>query len=382
MGLETGTYISNLVSSNPTGTDFESQGDDHLRLIKSVLQSTFPGANRPNRFMAAKTTQTTSFTLNATTDQNCVVGVDATAGSVTISFPVPTNATMYLIQKIDNSANTVVLDPTPQGINGVSTLTLTSYGQSALVYYSTILGAWVGIIGFPYTPYYSGGQDIPFSDLATIANQRLLGSFGSDLEAVTIISALGWLIGTRGDIITVDSGGTAVAKALGASGTFLKSDGSDLVYGLPLVPAFSSTTYATNTTITGTIPYDDSIPQVGEGTEILSTSITAIKSSSKIKITFQGFGGVASSGPATAALFIDGAASAVQATIMQTAVVNTAYPIAFEYVYTPGDTSAHTISVRFGANTGNSFLNGAGIATRRYGGAAISTLVCQEIFTA
>lgn len=43
MGLETGTYISDLVATNPVGAvDPKSQGDDHIRLIKSVLKNTFP----------------------------------------------------------------------------------------------------------------------------------------------------------------------------------------------------------------------------------------------------------------------------------------------------------------------------------------------------
>lgn len=42
MALETGNFISDLVNTNPTGTDPRNQGDDHLRLIKSVLLSTFP----------------------------------------------------------------------------------------------------------------------------------------------------------------------------------------------------------------------------------------------------------------------------------------------------------------------------------------------------
>lgn len=42
MGLESTTYISGLVSSNPTSSDFKTQGDDHLRLIKSAILSTFP----------------------------------------------------------------------------------------------------------------------------------------------------------------------------------------------------------------------------------------------------------------------------------------------------------------------------------------------------
>lgn len=43
MGLETGTYVNDLNTANPTSTDPKSQGDDHLRLIKSVLKNTFAG---------------------------------------------------------------------------------------------------------------------------------------------------------------------------------------------------------------------------------------------------------------------------------------------------------------------------------------------------
>ena len=42
MGLETGTYIDSLNTSNPGATDSVAQGDDHLRLIKSTIKNTFP----------------------------------------------------------------------------------------------------------------------------------------------------------------------------------------------------------------------------------------------------------------------------------------------------------------------------------------------------
>jgi len=42
MGLETGTYIDSLNTSNPGATDSVAQGDDHLRLIKSTVKNTFP----------------------------------------------------------------------------------------------------------------------------------------------------------------------------------------------------------------------------------------------------------------------------------------------------------------------------------------------------
>jgi len=44
MGLETGSTISSLITSNPTSSDPVNQGDDHIRLIKSVLQAQFPGS--------------------------------------------------------------------------------------------------------------------------------------------------------------------------------------------------------------------------------------------------------------------------------------------------------------------------------------------------
>jgi hypothetical protein len=42
MALETGTYISDLVVTNPTGSDPLAFADDHLRLVKSTIKSTFP----------------------------------------------------------------------------------------------------------------------------------------------------------------------------------------------------------------------------------------------------------------------------------------------------------------------------------------------------
>lgn len=62
MALEQGTALYNLVSSNPAQTDAVSDGYAHLRLIKSVLLSTFAGftssanavlASTPNQIDAA-----------------------------------------------------------------------------------------------------------------------------------------------------------------------------------------------------------------------------------------------------------------------------------------------------------------------------------------
>ena len=52
MPLETGDFISDLVITNPLGTDPKSQGDDHLRLLKKVIQQTFPDFDRLVRLTA------------------------------------------------------------------------------------------------------------------------------------------------------------------------------------------------------------------------------------------------------------------------------------------------------------------------------------------
>lgn len=45
MGLEAGTFISDLVDTNPIGGDPKAQGDDHIRLLKQTLKGTFPNLN-------------------------------------------------------------------------------------------------------------------------------------------------------------------------------------------------------------------------------------------------------------------------------------------------------------------------------------------------
>jgi hypothetical protein len=45
MGLESATYIDDLVITNPAGADDRSTADDHIRLVKAVLKTTFPTIN-------------------------------------------------------------------------------------------------------------------------------------------------------------------------------------------------------------------------------------------------------------------------------------------------------------------------------------------------
>lgn len=121
MGLETGSFIFDLVITNPTGDDGKNQGDDHIRLIKSILRSQFPN------FVAAA--------MNATVAElNFSVGLSASITSllalkldvadvVAGTGEVPRNAEGLMTDlhaDIWDGANLLValIPPTTEGVDG------------------------------------------------------------------------------------------------------------------------------------------------------------------------------------------------------------------------------------------------------------------------
>lgn len=128
MPLETGTYVTDLVTSNPLGSDDVSKGDDHLRLIKQVLQNTLPDASRARYFEKVVSKSTTYTTVLA--DAETLFLVDATAGAVTINLlaaaSYPTG-TRIAVKKVDASANAVTIDANlSETIDGSLTRTLST----------------------------------------------------------------------------------------------------------------------------------------------------------------------------------------------------------------------------------------------------------------
>lgn len=102
MALETGTHISDLVATNPAGTDAKSTLDDHIKLIKSTLLATFPavtGAVTPTHTTLNKVGVTQSPGDNTTAPastafvQAAIAGVNAQT-ALTISTVTGTTQTM------------------------------------------------------------------------------------------------------------------------------------------------------------------------------------------------------------------------------------------------------------------------------------------------
>jgi microcystin-dependent protein len=127
MGLETATYINDLDANNPDGADQRSQGDNHLRMLKSVLKATFPGlAGRSFRV------QTKAGNYGAVVNDNTSLLYFSAAATLQLSAAA-TLGNGYLVMAYAAVAE-VIVDPSgAELINGGATFNIPA-GQLALIF--------------------------------------------------------------------------------------------------------------------------------------------------------------------------------------------------------------------------------------------------------
>jgi hypothetical protein len=120
MSLESATYLSQLVATNPPNTDLISQADDHVRLIKGVLQNQFPN------FTAAALTSTQA-QIDALT-----AGSAQTPGTFTGTLTGMTGATSGTVKYILSAGLcTLFLDADLTGTSNTTALTMTGVPSAA-----------------------------------------------------------------------------------------------------------------------------------------------------------------------------------------------------------------------------------------------------------
>jgi hypothetical protein len=135
--------------------------------------------------------------------------------------------------------------------------------------------------------------------------------------------------------------------------------------------------------VTGTtlLPIDNTIPQITEGDQIFTLSITPKLASSVLLLELSMY---ATSGSNRfiygAAVFRDGAANAICAGINRFAADNGVSPMGIIFRTTSNSTAATTFTVRAGTNLANAnfFLNGNG-TSGFFGGTLYSSFTITEI---
>lgn len=128
MALETGTYVSDLVITNPVGsTDKVKFGDDHLKLIKTVLQNTFPNA-------AGRSFRIQSKGVGYTVAANDTMSVIRCTAAITLSLTAAATLTNGHMFAVIASNGAVIIDPNgAELVNGAATQTLAD-GESGIVF--------------------------------------------------------------------------------------------------------------------------------------------------------------------------------------------------------------------------------------------------------
>ena len=201
------------------------------------------------------------------------------------------------------------------------------------------------------------------------------------------------VITTRGDLIVGNSSALPGRLPIGSAATYLRSDGTDpswhtlaaadltgsiAVARLPAGTIIQSVLVTTNayTTHTTVIPYDDTIPQIGEGDLLLTASITPTTTATRVRVSvlIQSDSGV---NMAQCALFRGAVSNALAAagTDNGTDALN---QLVLEFEDVPGSVSAQSYTVRVGPESGTMAVNGTS-GSRKYGGVLVSSIRLEEI---
>ena len=188
MGLETATYISQLVDTNPTSSDPVSQGDDHLRLIKEVLQAQFTT-------LGAAAVTTTAAELNLL-DGKTTLDVEGTA----ILSTGESGATKFLREDGDGTSSWQTPAGTTYTAGDGLDLTGTAFStdlkaNGGLEIDSTELAVAQGISQYDVAQFATGVVDDDFLRInGTAVEGRSASEVLSDIAAVPL--AGGTMTGT------------------------------------------------------------------------------------------------------------------------------------------------------------------------------------------
>lgn len=174
MGLESGTYVSDLVETNPPGTDPKSQGDDHLRLIKSVLKNSLPTLDGP--LTAAKVPFTPAGGIAAENIQAAIAELDS--------------------EKVNRSGDTMtgILHCPPPRLNG------SGLGGSNFVFHTGNSGVDIGYLGAGGGAATGQGTE---NDYAVVGTHALF--MVSNNGGITLSAANG-LVRTDASILPIGDG--------------------------------------------------------------------------------------------------------------------------------------------------------------------------------
>lgn len=179
---------------------------------------------------------------------------------------------------------------------------------------------------------------------------------------------------SKWNILGTNDAGFNAGSAFAAGA--LGSDNASLATGMVRqIVSTNSTAGATGTT---TMPYDDTIPQITEGTEFMTQAITPKSTTNRLSIEATLLLSASTTDHICVALFQDATANALAANTAYQATATGAVNLKVTHDMVAGTTSATTFRVRAGTNAaGTTTFNGQS-AGRRFGGITVSNIKITE----
>lgn len=244
MGLETATYIGDFVPTDPGSGDLVSQGDDHIRLVKTVLQNTFPSVEKAFYFPTASAVSANTTIVAA--NMNVTFRVTTTSGAITMTLPALLSGDAgweCFVMKSTFDANPVFIAPatgtlTSGAITGLASARRNIPGSKISCFWtgsSWVIGRSDGVGGpvgscieyhgstLPFGYEWPNGQTLASASTAYPEYSAVIGS-GVTLDkrgriGVALDNLGGSAAGRVGTIIT----GTAIGNVGGAETVTLSS---------------------------------------------------------------------------------------------------------------------------------------------------------------
>lgn len=192
MALESGNYINDLAITNPTSSDPKSQGDDHLRLIKTVLKETLNGF--------------TGAILVTATDTGTATGHVLTPSTALVGY-TPMLCLLYKAAVTNTGALTV--NVSGLGVRSIKTMAGADPTAGDIV------------AGYPMLLMYDGTNFVTLGGsefLSKTGNQKLTGNFtvdGNELVTGTLGVTSNTTVGGTLDV----TGKTTLNEAVGLTRT-------------------------------------------------------------------------------------------------------------------------------------------------------------------
>jgi len=204
-----------------------------------------------------------------------------------------------------------------------------------------------------------------------IADKAVTNAKLRDSAALSVIGRSANSTGVPADIVAA------------LDGQFLRRSGGVVGFGAITTPDLPTSTVSnakfydspTEFVITGIVPLDNTIPQNGEGQQIISGTITPSKTTSKILgiLSLNGDGTTTS----VFAAFRDLVADAISSTWVQN--ISSSSLVAFQFIDTPATTSLVTYTIRCGPGSAGTLYINRNDTVSLLGGSNKITLTLLEI---